>query len=213
MENELKKKNNIGVIIIIIILSLLVIILGYYFVTHEFLNNDIEESEKNNISNTPIQETKEKSEIEYKFDVEKIVNKDTTYNYSLDDTNKNADIISYNKISYEKTTNGYKFCYDNNCKELNGEFTTIVVTEIFKGGQAVGDGYDFLISKTGDLYYANEVDTGEIETGVISQIKDVVKLYIVNLTSDRPLSPDGLTVIAQTKDGSLYDIYEYVKQY
>lgn len=207
MDDKLRKESNIGVIIIIVLLSLLVIMLGYYFVSHEFLNNNIvDETEKNETISQESNE--EKQEIEYKFDVNKIVNKDTTYIYSIGDMNEHANIISYEKIA-----DGYKFCSGNICEELKGDFTTIVGAVVFKGGPGMGDGYDFLISKTGDLYYANEVDTGKIKIAVISQIKDVVKLYVVNLTSDRQVSPNGSTVVAQTKDGSLYDVYGYVKQY
>ena len=209
MENgcKYKGKSNIGLIIIIVLLSLLVIMLGWYFISHEFLNNGVEEQTKTN-DIVSQESTAEEQEIEYKFDADKIVNRDTTYIYSLGDINKNADIISY-----EKVTDGYKFCSGNNCQELKGNFVIRVGSVVFKGGPGMGDGYNFLVSKDGDLYYVNEVDTGKIETGIISQVKDVVKLYVVDLISDREVSPNGVTVVAQTKDGSLYDIYKYVKKY
>lgn len=207
MENDVNKKSNIGLIIVIVLLSLLVIMLGYYFVSHEFLDNSAVEGKETN--DTISQESSaEEQEIEYKFDADKIVNKDVTYIYSLGDINENANIISYNK-----TTDGYEFCSGSNCQELKGNFTTIIGTIVFKGGPGMGDGYDFLISEEGNLYYVNEVDTGKIETGIISQVKDVVKLYVVDLTSDREVSPNGTTVVAQTKDGTLYDIYKYVKKH
>jgi len=213
MDDKLRNKSNIGVIIIIVLLSLLVIMLGYYFVSHEFLNNNIvEETEKNdtnNANNTISQEANsEEHEIEYKFDADKIVNKDTRYIYSLDVTNEYANVIPY-----EKTADGYKFCSGNYCEELKGDFTTIVGAIIFKGGPGIDAGYDFLVSKTGDLYYVNKVDIEKLEIAVIPQIKDVVKLYVANLINDNEVSRYGSTVIAQTKDGLLYDVYSYVNQY
>lgn len=220
MENDVKQKNNIGVVIVISLLSILVILLGFYFISHEFLTNNEKEKEKENIiekDNTNTQEkddtnTQEKDEgentKEYTFETNKIVNIDNTYVYNLKDLDPNNNSYSY---SYEKLSNGYKFCSNGICEELNGEFTEIIKSSVFKGGAGMGDGYYFLVSKNGDLYYANEADVGKIKIGIITKVKNVVKLYAVNLTSDRIVSPDGETVVAQTKDGSLYDLYEYVK--
>ena len=84
---------------------------------------------------------------------------------------------------------------------------------MFKGGPGVTGVFKFLVSTSGEIYYANLDRTEQVVTGSISQVKDVVKLYAVDLDSDRMASPYGLTVVAQTKDGSLYDIYDYVMQH
>ena len=44
----------------------------------------------------------------------------------------------------------------------------------------------------------------------INNLKNVEKLYLVELSSDREVSAYGTTVVAQTKDGILYDLYDYV---
>ena len=55
---------------------------------------------------------------------------------------------------------------------------------------------------------------GNIEYGFrlykVNNLKNVEKLYLVELSSDREVSPNGKTVVAQTKDGMLYDLYDYV---
>ncbi len=206
MDNESKKKGNKGLIIIIVILSLLVVGLGYYFVSHEFFNSssDVEKTNNSKEKDTEKDELN-KDEIEYKFDADKIINKDTTYVYSLGNQNEKSSIISN-----DKTANGYKFCNEGVCEEITGEFIAIVGAQVFKGGPGITNSFDFLVSKSGDLYYANLDYTGKVITGSISEIKDVAKLYVIDLTSDRPASPNGSTVVAQTKDGSLYDLYEYV---
>lgn len=212
MESEVNKKNNIGVTVIIVLLSVLVIMLGYYFVSHEFFNKneEVKEIEKENTNNKETETTNNKEtkteEIDYSFNAEKIVNKDSSYTYTLGDASVNDNIISSTK-----TSTGYKFCSGSNCKEVTGEFSTKLGAIVFKGGPGMGDGYVFLVSKGGELSYVNESDTGTLKTGVISQINNVVKLYAVDLASDRTVSSTGSTVVAQTKDGSLYDLYEYVK--
>ena len=41
-------------------------------------------------------------------------------------------------------------------------------------------------------------------------LKNVEKLYLVELSSEQEASASGKTVVAQTKDGMLYDLYDYV---
>ncbi len=208
MDKELKKKGNTGLVIVIVILALLVAVLGYYYVSHEFLNSnsEVEKTEKNATDdNNKESDQSDEKEIEYQFDADKIVNKDDTYVYSL---SNNID----NFIPYRKNDKECRFIYGDSNEILNGSFTTIVSAQVFKGGPGVTDSFVFLIEKSGNLYYANIDRTQKVITGNISQVKDVVKLYVIDLTSDRQVSPEGSTVVAQTKDGSLYDLYEYVKK-
>ena len=87
--------------------------LGYYFVSHELLNNKSDNEIVDNNKDIEEKEDNEEKEIEYTFDADKIINKDTTYRYSLASENKNA-----NAITDEKTTNGYKLCCKGSCKEI-----------------------------------------------------------------------------------------------
>lgn len=210
MEDELNKKQNTLLIIIIAILSILsilVIVLGYYFVSHEFLNNDKKEDKKTSEKLSNNEDKKNESqEVKYEFNPNNIINKDASYVYTLGEGVENA-----STFTYEKNDNGYKFCSNGSCEELTGEFTAFIGNMMFKGGQGMGDNYYFLISKNGELYYANEYDFGKVKVEKVEEIKDVVNLYTVSLTSEQITSPDGSTIVAQTKDGKLYDIYTYVR--
>lgn len=206
MEGEVSKKNNIGVTIIIVLLSILVIMLGYYFVSHEFFNNNEEVKETENNNNDTKTEEDKTEEIDYSFNAEKIVNKDSSYTYTLGDASANDNVISSTK-----TSTGYKFCSGDNCQEVTGDYTTKLGAIVYKGGPGMGDAFVFLVSKNGELSYVNENSDGDLETGIISEVKNVVKLYVADLSSSRTVSSSGSTVVAQTKDGSLYDLFEYVK--
>lgn len=208
VEKEINKKSNIGLIIVIVLLSILVVMFGYYFVSNEFLNkNNNGEVENGDVVSSDT--GSEKQEIEYKFDASKIVNKNPSHEYSLATEGQYA----YNG-KYEKTSNGYKFCSTNYCRELVGEFTIVVSAIVAKGGPGMGDGYYFLVSNDGTLYYANETSLDDVITGVITQVKDVVKLYVIELSDGGgEYFSGGSTVVAQTKDGLLYDLFEYVRPY
>lgn len=206
MESEENKKKNILLIIIILVLSILVIMLGYYFISHEFFNNNDKKESNKNSEKSSNNVDNESQLIKYEFDSANIINKDTSYVYTLGEKVENG-----STFTYEKKNNGYSFCSNGTCEELTGEFTTIIGNMMYKGGQGMGDNYYFLISKTGDLYFANEYDFGKVKVEQVTEIKNVVKLYTISLTSERITSPDGSTIVAQTKDGKLYDIYTFVK--
>ena len=238
---EPKKKSNLLLIILIIIFAFLFFLLGFYYVYNEFLKPDfvavencdksydpsknkntkenIEDSNKSQNSDNNetslgekyiYDEKVETSNDNYQFDPDKIIYKDNSFDYTVGNKRQKGFTMG---LSYEKISSAYKICSDDNCIEMNGDYTDIIKSYLFKGGAGVGESYVFLISQNGDLFFANEVSRGVVVSSYLPQYKDVVKLYIVDLSSDRPAGGLGSTVVAQTKDGSLYDIYDLKNQY
>ena len=195
----MEKKNNVSQIIIIVLLAI-TIILGGFLTYKQYIAKDNDNSPCNC---KKCQTTTDDKDDNLSFDVSKIVNKDNTYTYALD---KNFEKVPF---EYSKTDKGYYFCADS-CKDIDGDFSLILGAEVFKGGPDMTANFEFLLTKTGELKFVHETADSNLEVGAVSDLKNVVKLYIVKLTSDREVSPEGMTVVAQTNDGQLYDLYSYV---
>lgn len=213
MENN--KKNSSTVVIII--LGILVIVLGGYIGYDKLIAKD-NNSNSDTVENTNNEDKNKdntiEKDIEYVFDENKIYNKDDTYKYKVSDKNDFTRFIkdTDNGIIVNDTSNNITY-------EISKKYKTHLETTIFKGGPGMDDYKAILLNEDGTIEYLKygvfaEDLKGNTKYGFrlykVNNLKNVEKLYLVELTSDRIVSPNGQTVVAQTKDGMLYDLYDYV---
>lgn len=206
---ESNKKN--GSIVAIVFLSILVVVLGGYIGYDKLVVKD--DNEVIDKKEQKSESTEEKS-IEYVFDENNIYNKDDSYNYKVIDK---SDFVGYVK----STENGVIVNDNSNniSYEITKKYKTYIEATIFKGGTGMDNYKAIFLNEDGTIEYlkydifADDLK-GNIEYGFrlykVNNLKNVEKLYLVELSSDRPASPNGQTVVAQTKDGILYDLYDYV---
>ena len=226
MEN---KKSKTGLHVFVGILLGIIICGGVVFATYSlgYLTfNQVEETEKTETNNEENNETEEDiSDNSLDFDTSKIVNSngnaDTytlanyghTINISLDETRKVV-TLSYNRKVLSDTytlnwdlTGVEDYVYEN--KQLTFEKE---IKDIYFGGigqDATGDIILFLMSD-GTVEYipvyqallSNGIE-GLTSYGVLPNITDVVKFYTVNASTGMIGS---VSILAQTKDGTLYDL-------
>lgn len=213
MENN--KKNNSAVVIVILVI--LVIVLGGYIGYDKLIAKD-NNSNSNTVENADKQDKNKENtvekDIEYVFDENKIYNKDDSYKYKVVDKNYFVGYIkdTDNGIIINDTSNNITY-------EISKKYKTHLETLIFKGGSGMDSYKAILLNEDGTIEYlkydvfANDLK-GNIKYGFrlykVNNLKNVEKLYLVELSSDREVSPNGTTVVAQTKDGILYDLYDYV---
>lgn len=206
---EINKKN--GSIVVIVILAILVVVLGGYIGYDKLMVKD-----DNEVIDTKEQrsESTEEKSIEYVFDENNIYNKDDSYNYKVIDKNDFAGYVKSTENGVIVNDNSNNISY-----EITKKYKTYIETTIFKGGPGMDNYKSIFLNEDGTIEYlkydvfANDLK-GNIEYGFrlykVNNLKNVEKLYLVELSSDRPVSPNGQTVVAQTKDGILYDLYDYV---
>ena len=224
MEN---KKSKTGLHVFVGILLGIIICVCVVFATYSlgYLTfNQIEEFEKTEINNEENNETEENvNDNSLDFDTSKIINgnADTytlvnnghTINASLDETRKVV-TLSYNRKVLSDTytlnwdlTGVEDYVYEN--KQLTFEKE---IKDIYFGGigqDATGDIILFLMSD-GTVEYipvyqallSNKIE-GLTSYGVLPNITDVVKFYMVNASAGMSGS---VSILAQTKDGTLYDL-------
>ncbi len=201
------KKN--GSVVAIVILAILVVVLGGYIGYDKLIVKD-----DNEVIDKKKQESEEENNIEYVFDENNIYNKDDSYTYKVIDKN--------NFSGYIKSTENGVIINDNSNNisyEITKKYKTYIETVIFKGGPDMYNYKAIFLNEDGTIEYlkydvfADDLN-GNIEYGFrlykVYNLKNVEKLYLVELSSDRRVSPYGQTVVAQTKDGTLYDLYDYV---
>lgn len=221
------KKSKTGLHVFVGILLGIIICGGVVFATYSlgYLTfNQVEETEKKETNNEENNETEEEvSDNSLDFDTSKIVNgnADTytlvnnghTINASLDETRKVV-TLSYNRKVLSDTytlnwdlTGVEDYVYEN--KQLTFEKE---IKDIYFGGigqDATGDIILFLMSD-GTVEYipvyqallSNGIE-GLTSYGVLPNITDVVKFYMVNASAGMSGS---VSILAQTKDGTLYDL-------
>ena len=224
MEN---KKSKTGLHVFVGILLGIIICGGVVFATYSlgYLTfNQAEEPEKTETNNEENNETEEDvNDNSLDFDTSKIVNSNSdtytlvnnghTINISLDETRKVV-TLSYNRKVLSDTytlnwdlTGVEDYVYEN--KQLNFEKE---IKDIYFGGigqDATGDIILFLMSD-GTVEYipvyqallSNGIE-GLTSYGVLPNITDVVKFYTVNASAGMSGS---VSILAQTKDGTLYDL-------
>lgn len=210
---ESKKKN--GSIVVIVILAILVVILGGY-IGYDKLIKDNDTVVDNKVTDKQEQESKPTKEenTEYVFDANNIYNKDDTYNYKVIDKNDFTGYVTSteNGVIVNDTSNNITY-------EITKKYKTYIETSIFKGGPDMYKYKAIFLNEDGTIEYlkydvfADDLK-GNIKYGFrlykVNNLKNVEKLYLVELSSDRQSSPMGQTVVAQTKDGMLYDLFDYV---
>lgn len=224
MEN---KKSKTGSHVFVGILLGIIICGGVVFATYSlgYLTfNQAEEPEKTETNNEENNETEEDvNDNSLDFDTSKIVNSNSdtytlvnnghTINISLDETRKVV-TLSYNRKVLSDTytlnwdlTGVEDYVYEN--KQLTFEKE---IKDIYFGGigqDATGDIILFLMSD-GTVEYipvyqallSNGIE-GLTSYGVLPNITDVVKFYMVNASAGMSGS---VSILAQTKDGTLYDL-------
>lgn len=206
---SIKKNSSVVVIVILIIL---VVVLGGYIGYDKLIVKD--NNNNNSITENSDKEDVAEKDVEYVFDENNIYNKDNSYKYKVVDINDFVGYIKSTENGVIVNDTSYNITY-----EIAKKYKTYLETPIFKGGPGMDSYKAIFLNEDGTIEYlkydifANDLN-GNIEYGFrlykVNNLKDVVKLYLVELSSDRPVSPNGKTVVAQTKDGMLYDLYDYV---
>ncbi len=207
---EEKKKNSSSIIVILV---LIIIVLGGYIAYDKLLSKDVSIP-----SNTPAdnieKNSKEEKNIDLVFNENNIYNKDETYKYSVIDQKDDNGFVQKTETGYVVNDSTYNITY-----ELTNNYKMYLETLIYKGGPGMEEYKVIFLDEEGNIDYLKyeifESDNnGNVKYGFrlyrINNLKNVKKLYLVKLSSDRPVSPNGQTVVAQTTDGKLYDLFDYV---
>ena len=225
MEN---KKSKTGLHVFVGILLGIIICGGVVFATYSlgYLTfNQAEEPEKTETNNEENNETEEDvNDNSLDFDTSKIVNSNSdtytlvnnghTINISLDETRK-LTTLSFNRKTLSDT---YGLNWDTT-GVVEGTVEDKVITftqgvkDIYIGGIGQDMSGDIILFLMDDgtveyipVYKAlatNGVD-GLISYGALQDLKDIVKFYSV--AAIRNPVGSSATVLAQTKDGTLYDL-------
>ena len=220
MEKKEKKKKNIGLNICIgLLLALFICIIVFVSIysadykLHVERNNKTDESQK--VEDTTINSLD--------FDTNNVSNGSTnsytlanysgTINISIDETGKVA-TLSYNRATLSNTyalnwdlTGVEEGVLESQTITFNNKVNDVLFSGI--GQDRTGDVILFLM-EDGTIAYIPVYQTlstngveGLTTYRTISNVKDVVKFYTANVTSG---TSSGVTVLAQTKDGTLYDL-------
>lgn len=215
MEEKVKTKKGIivGIISLVCILVLVVVGLAGYIIYDNLKDSNETETEKVEKIDNSKNESKD-TEIEYVYDESKIFNKDNIYSYTVVDEK--------NDFGYVKMSNNGVILNDSSndiSAEITRKYKSYLETVIFKGGPDMYSYRALFLTDDGYIEYLKydvfeDDGNGNIGYGFrlyrVNNLKDVVKFYVVKLDSDGELSPSGQTVLAQTKDGTLYDLFDYV---
>lgn len=225
MEN---KKSKTGLHIFVGILLGIIICGGVVFATYSlgYLTfNQVEETEKTETNNEENNEAEEEvSDNSLDFDTSKIVNSPAdsyelqnyngTINVRLDNTRKIA-TLSFNRKTLSDT---YGLNWDTiGVVEGTVEDKTITFTQGVKDVYVGGIGQDMsgdvilFLMDDGTVEYIpvyKALSTGGVDGltsyGTLQDLKDVVKFYSV-MAIRNPVG-SSVTILAQTKDGTLYDL-------
>lgn len=225
MEN---KKSKTGLHVFVGILLGIIICGGVVFATYSlgYLTfNQVEETEKTETNNEENNEAEEEvSDNSLDFDTSKIVNSTAdsyelqnyngTINVRLDNTRKIA-TLSFNRKTLSDT---YGLNWDTTgVVEGTVEDKTITFTQGIKDVYVGGIGQDMsgdiilFLMDDGTVEYIpvyKALSTGGVDGltsyGTLQDLKDVVKFYSV-MAIRNPVG-SSVTILAQTKDGTLYDL-------
>lgn len=222
------KKSKTGLHVIVGILLGIIICGSVIFVAYslDYLTfGQVEENEKaktNNDENNESEENVDNNSLD--FDTNKIVNS-TADSYELQNYNGTIDVIldetreiatlSFNRKTLSDT---YSLNWDTTgVVEGTVEEKTITFTQgvkdVFVGGigQDISGDVILFLMDDGTVEYipvykalsSNGID-GLISYGTLNDLKDVVKFYSVGAIRN-PVG-SSVTILAQTKDGTLYDL-------
>lgn len=222
MAKKEKKKGNIGLNISIgLLLALFICIIAYIGVYSANLKVHSEEKIKAEESGNNTES--ESSSYSLDFDTSNIknggessytlANYSGTINVSIDKTGKVA-TLSYNRATLSNTyllnwdlTGVEEGVLESQTITFNNKVNDVLFSGI--GQDRTGDVILFLM-EDGTISYIPVYQTlstngveGLTTYQTISNVKDVVKFYTANVTSG---ASSSVTVLAQTKDGTLYDL-------
>lgn len=225
MEN---KKSKTGLHVFVGILLGIIICTGVVFATYSlgYLTfNQVEETEKTETNNEENNEAEEEvSDNSLDFDTSKIVNS-TADSYELQNYNGTIDVrldetrkvatLSFNRKTLSDT---YGLNWDTTgVVEGTVEDKTITFTQGIKDVYVGGIGQDMsgdiilFLMDDGTVEYIpvyKALSTGGVDGltsyGTLQDLKDVVKFYSV-MAIRNPVG-SSVTILAQTKDGTLYDL-------
>ena len=222
MAKKKKKKGNIGLNISIgLLLALFICIIAYIGVYSANLKVHSEEKIKAEESGNNTES--ESSSYSLDFDTSNIknggessytlANYSGTINVSIDKTGKVA-TLSYNRATLSNTyllnwdlTGVEEGVLESQTITFNNKVNDVLFSGI--GQDRTGDVILFLM-EDGTIAYIPVYQTlstngveGLTTYRTISNVKDVVKFYTANVTSG---ASSSVTVLAQTKDGTLYDL-------
>ena len=222
MAKKEKKKGNICLNICIgLLLALFICIIAYISVYSANLKVRSEESNKTE----EIEDNTESEVQSYSLDFDTsniknggensytLANYSGTINVSIDKTGKVA-TLSYNKATLSNTyllnwdlTGVEEGVLESQTITFNNKVNDVLFSGI--GQDRTGDVILFLM-EDGTIAYIPVYQTlstngveGLTTYRTISNVKDVVKFYTANVTSG---ASSSVTVLAQTKDGTLYDL-------
>lgn len=222
MAKKEKKKGNICLNICIgLLLALFICIIAYISVYSANLKVRSEESNKTE----EIEDNTESEVQSYSLDFDTsniknggensytLANYSGTINVSIDKTGKVA-TLSYNKATLSNTyllnwdlTGVEEGVLESQTITFNNKVNDVLFSGI--GQDRTGDIILFLM-EDGTISYIPVYQTlstngveGLTTYQTISNVKDVVKFYTANVTSG---TSSSVTVLAQTKDGTLYDL-------
>lgn len=225
MEN---KKSKTGLHVFVGILLGIIICGGVVFATYELgyltFNGKEEKVDTENDNATHNDQTEEDAtSSSLEFDTSNIknggessytlANYSGTINISIDETGKVA-TLSYNRATLSNTyllnwdlTGVEEGVLESQTITFNNKVNDVLFSGI--GQDRTGDIILFLM-EDGTIAYIPVYQTlstngaeGLATYQTISNVKDVVKFYTANVTSG---TSSGVTVLAQTKDGTLYDL-------
>lgn len=225
MEN---KKSKTGLHVFVGILLGIIICGGLVFATYELgyltFNGKEEKVDTENDNATNNDQTEEDtSASSLEFDTSNIknggessytlANYSGTINISIDETGKVA-TLSYNRATLSNTyllnwdlTGVEEGVLESQTITFNSKVNDVLFSGI--GQDSTGDVILFLM-EDGTIAYIPVYQTlstngaeGLTTYQTISNVKDVVKFYTASVTSG---TSSGVTVLAQTKDGTLYDL-------
>lgn len=208
---ETNKKR--GSVVAIVILSILVVVLGGYIVYDKIITKD-----NNEVIDKKEQDNKSKDEknVEYVFDQNNIYNKRSSWTYTIIDKSIDTNFVKETENGYIVSDPTYNISY-----EITKKYKTYLEAAIFTGGPDMFNYRAIFLNEDGTLEYLKYVVVGNDQKGneeygfrsyKINNLKDVEKFYFVELaiTKDNETNKIGQSVIAQTKDGTLYDLCDYV---
>lgn len=209
MEKTVVKKQNLGGYIISIILLFLVIIGMMFYIMYDkglFNTNVVDEETINNNDAKLCVDS-------LKFDVDKIVNKNSGGTYKIVLNDVHMDAVSVMLDSNKKDV--IVSILDNGIRAYTVSGLSKNVEDIYGAGMGldIGDYTLFFLLEDGSIEYLNlynAISSSNMHiSGKIDDLSGVVKFYYASVSYE---TVGGYrTVLAQKADGTIYDLYDLMK--
>lgn len=213
MKIEREEVQNWKKLVIVLVVLLIIIGMGIFVYEYYLKNNDASDNQVTGDSSSQIND-----EIVLTFDESKIVNKNSEFDYALNEEESNSllgvgDEGYYIIVNYDVEVDG-KTGSEN--IEVPGTYSSAISGFVDEGGPGIDCLYMVFLSSDGDISYINYdnfVNNNDHSIKNISEITDAKKLYLANCTNkdqSGEFSDDRDTILVQTSDGSIYDLYDYL---